>query len=52
MEDNTKAAGDTSANYSFAYSVEFIRDLVEQMKMRDDSYAVDGIDFKDKDIDN
>ena len=51
MPDNTKKAHESSANYSFACSVDFTRDSVEVITMRDESYTVDHIDFVEKDID-
>ena len=52
MHDNTKGAYETSANYSFACSVDFTRDSVDKIKMTDESYPVDEIDFIDRGIDN
>ena len=52
MPDNTNEGDDTSGNYSFAYRVNFTRNLVNQIKMRDEEYPVDEIDFLDKTVDN
>ena len=45
LPDSTKAPDETSANNSFACSVDFIRDAIVKIKMRDESYPVDKKDF-------
>ena len=51
LHDNIKAADKTSAYYSFACSVDFTRDPVDEIKMREESYPAGEIDFVEKDID-
>ena len=51
MPDNTKAAGDTRANYNFACIVDFTRDRVYEITTKDEKYRVEEIDFVGKDID-
>ena len=52
MPDNTKAPDDTNGNYSFACSVDFTRDLVDQITTTDENYPAFEIDFLDKNINN
>ena len=52
MSDNTKAADDTSANYSFGNGIDFTIDTVEEITRRDERYPGEEIDFLDKDIHN
>ena len=52
MPDNIKAADDTNRKYSYANSVDFSRDSVDKITLRDESYSVDKVHFGDKDIDN
>ena len=51
MPDNTKAADDTSGEYSYANSVDFSRDSVDKITWTDESYPVHKIDFVEKGID-
>ena len=52
MHDNTKAAYETSANYSFACSVDFTRDPVDEVKIKDQNYPISDIDLVNKDTEN
>ena len=53
LPDNTKAPDEKSANNSFACSVNFNREAVVEIKMRDESYLVyHQVEFVDKDIHN
>ena len=49
LTDNTKVADDRSENYSFTCSVDFNRDSVEKITLRDASYPVHQINFGRKD---
>ena len=52
LPSNTKAADDTSGNYSFPYSVGFTRDPVDEITRADQRYPGRDIDFVNKDIDH
>ena len=52
LPDNTKVEDDRNGNYSFANSVDFARDLVEKITLRDESYPIHKINFGQKHSDN
>ena len=49
---NTKATDDTTANYSFACSVDFTIDPADKITMRDVSYPREKINLVYKNIDD
>ena len=51
LPDNTKVADDTSGNYSFANSVDFTRDSVDKITLRDEDYPLHKRNFEEEDID-
>ena len=52
MPDNTKAADDTSRNYSFGNGRDFTVDTVEEVTRTDERYPAEEIDFLGKDFHN
>ena len=50
MTLNSKLTDERSANYSFACTVNFTRDAVVKIMIRDESYPADEMHFGDKDI--